>query len=161
MIRPVALSDAQAITDIYNYYVLNSVVTFEETPVSVESIQKKIEKIAPDFPFLVIEEENIVIGYAYASEWNTRSAYRFTTESTIYLKHGFSGKGYGTLLYSELINQLKEAGYHVILGGVSMPIKESIALHEKLGYKKVAHYKELGFKFGEWIDVGFWELLVN
>ena len=161
MIRKVEISDAAALAEIYNYYVLNSIATFVEVPFTVAEMEAKINEISSRFPWFVYEVEGKIIGYAYANEWNARAAYRNSVESTIYLSHKTVNKGVGTKLYSHLIAELKSKKYHVIIGGISLPNAASQGLHEKFGYKKVAHYKEVGFKFNEWIDVGYWQLVLD
>ena len=159
VIREVKKEDAVDIARIYNPYILNSVITFEEIPVSQEIIAGRIEaEIAGGYPYLVLEVEQKVVGYAYAGVWRTRAAYRHTVESTVYLEQGFSGKGYGSLLYQALIEELRKKEFHVVLGGITLPNPASVALHEKMGFKKVAHYFEVGYKFNRWLDVGFWQL---
>ncbi|MBP6826164.1 MAG: N-acetyltransferase [Saprospiraceae bacterium] len=161
MLRPVKIQDAQEISEIYNYYILNSVITFEESPVSVEEMGDRIASISSEFPWLVYEQDRQIVGYAYASKWKARSAYRHSAEITVYLKQGQSGKGVGTLLYADLIDRLGNLGFHAIIGGIALPNDASVGLHEKFGFEKVAHFKEVGFKFNQWVDVGYWELLVN
>lgn len=162
MIRSTVPEDAQSIVDIYNYYILNSHATFEITTIDSEEMAKRIKKVQEDFnlPWLVMEVENQIVGYAYATQWKARVAYSKTTETSIYLHKDEGGKGYGKPLYYELMNQLKALGYHAIIGGMSLPNPASQALHEKLGFKKIAEFKEVGFKFDRWIDVGYWELLL-
>ena len=161
MIRPAKPSDASAIAEIYNYYVLNSIATFEEEMVDEDEMKKRILSVTSKLPWMVFERGEEVIGYAYAGQWNSRSAYNQTAEITIYLKNGETRGGLGTLLYSELISRLKSMSYHVIIGGISLPNESSIRLHEKFGLEKVAHFKEVGFKFEKWIDVGYWELVIK
>jgi phosphinothricin acetyltransferase len=158
-IRNVKKEDAGDITRIYNPYILNSVITFEEIPVSEDTITERIETaISAGFPYLVLEIEQQVVGYAYAGVWRTRAAYRHTVESTVYLEQGLIGKGYGTFLYRALIEELRIKEFHVVLGGITLPNPASVALHEKMGFKKVAHFTEVGYKFNRWLDVGFWQL---
>jgi L-amino acid N-acyltransferase YncA len=158
MIRFVSPSDAIAIAEIYNYYISNTVITFEMEPVSPEGIASRIEKYSAIGPYLVYEEEDKgeVIAYAYLSRFRERKAYEHTVESTIYLRNGAGGKGIGFKLYSELLSR---AGlrYHTITAGIALPNDASIRLHEKCGFKKVGHFSEVGRKFGKWIDVGFWQ----
>lgn len=161
MIRGVKIEDAQAIADIYNYYILHSIATFEEVVIDAKEIEKRILAITPKFSWIVYEEEGEIIGYAYASEWRSRFSYRFAVESTVYLKHKTPKKGIGSLLYKELINQLTNKNFHTILGCISLPNEPSVNFHEKFGFKKVAHFNEAGYKFNKWVDVGFWELIVN
>jgi len=161
MIRKVKLEDAKEIAEIYNYYILNSCVTFEEIPVSIEEMGGRIQATFLKFPWLVYEKDMEIIGYAYASVWKPRSAYKHTIESTVYLKNEATKNGIGSLLYKELISQLTNLGFHAVIGGISLPNEASIALHEKFGFKKVAQFKEVGYKFKKWVDVGYWELLIN
>jgi L-amino acid N-acyltransferase YncA len=160
LIRRAIPQDATAIAEIYNFYVTNSVITFDEVPISPSDILTQIEKYDDSLPWLVYEENNEICGYAYASNWKSRCAYKQSIESTIYLSNHFFGKGIGTKLYEALINELKKQDYHAIIGGISLPNEGSIALHEKLGFEKVAQFKEVGYKFDQWIDVGYWELII-
>ena len=161
MIRIVKLKDAQEIAEIYNYYILNSCVTFEEIPVSIEEMSQRIQSSSSKFPWLVYEKDNEILGYAYASVWKARTGYKHTVESTVYLKKKATRNGIGSLLYKELIMQLTDLGFHAIIGGISLPNEVSIALHEKFGFEKIAQFKEVGYKFKNWIDVGYWELLIK
>lgn len=158
MIRPVHFNDTQNILNIYNYYVVNTVVTFDLDAVSLESFQEKIKNITADYPFIVYEENNEILGYAYGSRFRPKPAYNHTVESTIYIKQGQHGKQIGTKLYKELLLLLKQDNFHIVLGVLTLPNEASVKLHEKFGFKKVAHLKEAGLKFGNWQDVGFYQL---
>lgn len=160
MIRSVSLSDAAAIGAIYNHYIANTCVSFEEVPVSEAVMAGRIKDVSSSYPWLVWEEQGEVIGYAYANKWQTRTAYRFSVESTVYLRHDCTGRGIGRKLYERLIADLREAGLHSVVGGIALPNPASQALHEKMGFKKVAHYEQVGWKFEQWIDVGYWQLLL-
>ena len=161
MIRQVAASDIEQITEIYNGYIANSLITFEEELIDSSDMGRRIQRMADKkFPFIVWEEAGEVIGYAYAGTFRERNAYRFTVESSIYLHPDHFGKGIGKKLYSSLILRCKESGYHSMIGVITLPNDTSVRLHETLGFKKVGHLTESGFKFGEWADVGFWELLL-
>lgn len=161
MIRDVHIEDAQRITDIYNPYILNTIITFEENVIPADEIKQRIKNVtSKGLPWIVYETGNKIIGYAYASPWRTRSAYRFTVETTIYLDQNFKKKGYGKQLYAALLERLKTLGIHTAIAGISLPNEESVGLHESLGFRKTAHFHEVGFKFGSWVDVGFWELLL-
>jgi phosphinothricin acetyltransferase len=105
----------------------------------------------------VAEDAGAVIGYAYAAKWNARSAYRHTVETSIYLSHLSVSRGWGTRLYQTLFDMLRNQSIHVVIGGITLPNPASIALHEKFGIKKVAHFMEVGYKFGQWLDVGYWQ----
>lgn len=161
MIRQAHLSDAKAITEIYNHYVSHTIVTFEEEPIKVSNMEELMKDIIPQLPWLVFEEKSSILGYAYANKWKTRSAYRHSVESTVYLHPDEYGKGIGTILYKALVKELNNRNIHAVIGGISLPNEASITLHEKLGFEKIAQFKEVGLKFGQWIDVGYWELILK
>ena len=160
MIRDACPAYAEAIAAIYNPYIAGSCISFEEEPVPVDDMRARIAAVQDGgLPWLVLETAGgAVAGYAYASKWRVRHAYRFSVESTVYLARDSTGKGYGTALYTALLQRLREAGCHVAIGGIALPNGASVALHERMGYKKVAHFGEVGWKFGAWIDVGYWQL---
>lgn len=158
MIRPVKLSDAQKLLDIYNYYVVNTAVTFDLEALSLSTYIEKIKNIIIAYPFIVFEENNEILGYAYGSKFRPKSAYNQTVESTVYVKDGVHGKQIGTQIYAELLRLLKRQEFHLVLGVLTLPNEASVKLHEKFGFKQVAHLKEAGLKFDTWHDVGFWQL---
>jgi L-amino acid N-acyltransferase YncA len=112
-------------------------------------------------PWLVWEEEDRVLGYCYAKPWRPRSAYRYSVECTVYVNIDSHGRGIGSALYRRLIAELQDRGFHAVIGGILVPNEASVALHEALGFEKVAHLREVGWKFGKWRDVGYWELLLE
>jgi L-amino acid N-acyltransferase YncA len=151
--------DAEALARIYNHYSRESVITFEESEVSPQEMAGRITKITElSLPWLVAESEGAVVGYAYASKWKERSAYRFSVETTVYLDPNNTGHGIGTKLYHELLTSLRGKSVHAVIGGIAQPNEASVALHERLGFTKVAHFREVGFKFGRWVDVGYWQI---
>lgn len=161
MIRPATKTDADAIARIYNHYVLNTTITFEEKAVTVEDIVDRIAEVESNsLLWLVAELDEQVVGYAYASKWKGRCAYRYSVESSVYVAQGHGGRGIGTKLYEALLPQLKDKGIHAVIGGIVLPNPSSIALHEKFGMTQVAHFKEVGYKFNQWLDVGYWEGLL-
>jgi L-amino acid N-acyltransferase YncA len=160
MIRSALVSDAKTICDIYNHYVQNTKITFNEKPISVTEMQKHIRDVTESLPWLVTEDHGNVIGFAYADQWRSRSAYRFCVESSIYLAPHFTGRGNGRRLYEALIFDLRSRSLHSVIAGIALPNPTSVALHEKMGFEKVAHLKEVGWKFNQWIDVGYWELIL-
>lgn len=163
MIRDAHDEDSQSISDIYNHYVLNTAVTFEEVPTSAEEIKKRIIATRTDnLPWIVCENETgKVTGYAYASKWKGRCAYKYSVEITVYLHQDQGGQGLGTKLYEKLFELLKDKGFHVVIGGITLPNPASIALHEKFGLTKAGHFKEVGYKFGKWTDVGYWQGIIS
>ena len=160
MIREATIQDATAITAIYNYYIKNSVITFEEEQLTSDQMAQRIMNISKEYPYLVYEEEGKILGYAYATKWKERSAYRFSAEATIYLHHEEKGRGRGTKLFSALLDEIKKSTVHSLVGGIALPNPASVALHEKFGFKKLARFEQIGYKHGKWIDVGYWELIL-
>jgi phosphinothricin acetyltransferase len=158
VIRPVTPEDAEAICGIYNYYVLNTAVTFEEEPVSAAEMRTRIETVTKDFPWYVYEEDGELIAYAYLHSYNPRGAYRFTVEDSIYIKNGRQKTGIGTQLLRLLIGDAKKRGKHSVMAILGIPNAASEALHKKYGFRKMATLDEIGFKFGRWVDVSFWKL---
>ena len=162
MIRAATENDAEAIAEIYNHYIRNTVITFEEDEVNAVNIAARIDEIQKDgLSWLVAEEDESVIGYAYSSKWKDRVAYRKTVEVSVYLSPSDQSKGWGTKLYEALFSQVRKRGAHVVIGGITLPNPPSVAIHEKFGMEKVAHFKEVGYKFGEWLDVGYWQVLLD
>lgn len=157
MIRQASTADAKAIAELYNHYILNSTITFEEERVDQQTMEGRINS-REKMLWWVFEEEEQIVAYAYPSQWKPRSAYRYTVESSIYVAPQHQKKGIGLKLYKHLIQSLKEEGFHVALAGIALPNDQSISFHEKLGFKKVGQLEEVGFKFNRRIDVGYWEL---
>ncbi|GAA3567639.1 N-acetyltransferase family protein [Snuella lapsa] len=160
-IRPVRIEDSKELLGIYNYYVVNSIVTFDLEPLTLREFEEKVRTIITSYPFIVFEEEGIILGYAYASKWRKKPAYNFTVESTVYVRQDAHGKQIGSKLYAELLRLLKQGSCHVVIGGLTLPNEASVKLHEKFGFEKVAHFKAVGLKFGRWLDVGFWQLQLD
>jgi phosphinothricin acetyltransferase len=160
MIRQVKDSDAEAMCCIYNKYITGTRITFEETPLRAGEMVSRIKNITQNYPWLVYEDNGKIIGYTYASRWKDRSAYRYSVETGIYIDSDYLGKGIGSLLKAELLKALKEKSIHSVLCGIALPNQASIALCEKYGFKKIAHFKEVGYKLDEWVDVGYWELIL-
>jgi len=150
MIREANKQDAVAIADIYNYYVDNTSITFEEERLSAADINERIDSVqGSGFSWLVALENDIIVGFAYSKKWKERSAYRNTVEVSVYLQHRLTSKGWGTSLYQELFSGLKKLSLHVAVAGITLPNAGSIALHEKFAMEKVAHFKQVGYKLGE------------
>ncbi len=159
MIRAATNNDAQAICDIYNYYITDTVVTFEEEVVCAKDMCQRMAKVKSEgHPWYVAEDsQGNILGYAYATQWRQRFSFRFSVEVTVYLSSKYAGNGVGTKLYQKLFSQLKANGIHSVIGGITLPNDASVAIHEKFSMKKVAHFTEVGFKFGQWLDVGYWQ----
>jgi L-amino acid N-acyltransferase YncA len=160
MIRPATPADAAAVCRIYNPYVAGTIVTFETSPVAVGAMAGRIRKVTADHPWLAWEEAGTVLGYAYASRWKDREAYRFAVETTVYVAAEAVGRGIGTRLYQALVPDLRDRGFHTALAGIALPNPASVALHERLGFRQVAALPQVGWKLERWVDVGYWALVL-
>lgn len=158
MIRPAVSEDADQIAGIYNPFIRETVATFEEVEVTPGEIARRIAATKNSGkPFLVWETDGVISGYAYGSAWKTRSAYKHTIEVSVYIDQQHQGRGLGRALYTELFSILRHMDYHAVIGVITLPNESSIRLHESFGLQKVAHFSEVGRKFGRWIDVGYWQ----
>lgn len=158
LIRDIRNSDADEVLAIYNHYISETVITFEENVIDITEIKSRISRtLQKNFPWLIAQNQaNEVVGYAYGGVWKERAAYKHTVEATVYLSSDYIGKGIGFQLYDALLGQLKEQGFHSVMGVISLPNEGSVRLHEKLGFTKAAHFSEVGYKFNKWVDVGYW-----
>ena len=160
-IRPAAAPDAAAIAAIYNHYVAHTVVTFEETPVADGDMARRLDEVrSASLPWLVAVAGGEVAGYAYAAPWKARIGYRHSVEITVYLGPDHHGRGIGSQLYGQLFPMLEARRVHAVMAGIAQPNEASVALHEKFGMRKVAHFAQVGFKLDRWIDVGYWQRLL-
>ena len=160
VIRAAEVDDASRLAEIYNPYVLETSISFEEAPVSPDEMAGRIQKVRQaGLPWLVAEHDGTLVGYAYATRWRERHAYRFSVECTVYTAAACQGRGVGRALYDVLFPMLQAAGYHAVVAVIALPNPASIALHERLGMRKVAHFPQVGFKFGQWHDVGNWQVV--
>src|SRR3954447_10048327 len=158
LIRLAAEDDAAAIAAIYRPYVEDSRISFEEAAPDADEMRRRMTDDRPGFyPWLVAEEEGRMLGYAASSPFRTRPAYRWTVETGIYLAVDAQGRGVGRALLSTLIGLLERQGYVAAIGAIALPNDASVALHEKLGFNYAGTYGGVGFKFGQWLDVGLWE----
>jgi len=156
-IREYRSGDEAAICAIYNYYITHTVVTFEEVPLTPADIKHRAESHLETYPWYVCELKDEVVGYAYATRFRERSAYRYTAETSVYLRDGFSRRGFGKALYEPLLATLETRGFHTVVASIALPHESSVALHESFGFSKIAHFDEVGKKFDRWIDVGYWQ----
>lgn len=159
-IESASILDAAAITEIYNHYIRETVITFELTEITRSEMESRMERTMKTYPWLVLKMDGKLLGYAYATAWRERKAYAATAETTIYMAPEAIGKGLGKPLYDALINKMKEDQFHVLMGVIALPNPESAALHERLGFSKAAHFSEVGFKFNRWVDVGYWQMIL-
>lgn len=161
-IRAATVDDAAAIAAIYNHYIINTTVSFELEPVTAAEMQSRIaDVVKADLPYLVAVDSNgTVAGYAYATKWRARVAYRFSVEVSVYLAPSATGAGLGSALYQQLFVMLKTRGIHAVIAGIALPNAASVALHQKFAMTQVAEFKQVGFKFEQWLDVGYWQVLL-
>ncbi len=161
-IRHVNINDAPQIAEIYNHYIATSHATFEIDTVDTIEIEKRIDKFrVAGYPYLVCEDNGEIAGYAYGHQFRPRPAYRHSIEVSVYIKPGHERKAIGTRLYESLFSEINKGDFHTIIAGISLPNEASVKLHEKFGFKKVAHFREVGRKFDRWIDVGYWEMILS
>ena len=160
-IRFATPKDAGQIRDIYAPFCVGTPVTFETEPPSVAEMRQRINKTLKFLPWLVCEQEGRILGYAYASRHRERAGYRWSVDVSVYVREGASRKGLGRALYSSLFAILRLQGFSNILAGISLPNPASVALHESMGMRPVGIYRGIGFKCGQWHDVGWWQLALR
>jgi L-amino acid N-acyltransferase YncA len=152
-IREASVADAAAIHRIYAPIVSETVISFEEVPPTVENMENRIASTLPNYPVM----DDQVCGYAYAGQHATRTAYRFSVNTTVYVAPEARRTGVGRGLYSILLPELARRGFHAAFAGITLPNPASVALHESVGFEPLGVYCEVGFKFGHWHDVGWWQ----
>jgi L-amino acid N-acyltransferase YncA len=123
-------------------------------------METRIATISTTYPYFIYETDGVLLGYAYANKWRDRSAYRYVAEVTVYIDKDHLGQGIGRLLLTALLDECRKRGLHTLMAVISLPNEASIRLHEDFGFKKAAHFTEVGYKHNKWIDVGYWELLL-
>lgn len=160
MIRPVTLQDATALTAIYNEYILHSTATFEVHPIDKQEMQKRIAEISSDCPYFVYETDGKIIGYCYAHPWKIREAYSRTWETTIYIARGHEGKGAGKQLMQQLIEACRHRHIHVLIACITSENTTSRDFHAALGFKQVSSFDEVGRKFGRWLGITDYQLIL-
>lgn len=161
-IRDARADDAAALALIYNHYVAHTTATFETEAVHPSVMADRVRQCqGAGLPWLLAEGGGRVKGYAYAVQWKPRRAYARSCETTIYLDPDCVERGIGRRLYGVLLERVAGAGIHAAMGGIALPNAASVALHESLGFDKVAHFREVGFKLGRWIDVGYWQRILG
>ena len=157
LIRNATPSDVAEITALYAHYVLHDIATFETVPPSAEDLSARMAKVqAAGHPWLVAEgQDGAILGYAYASSFRDRAAYRYTCENSIYLRHDCTGRGVGKALLSRLLDESERAGFRQMIAVIAGPGPGSTALHASAGFDRAGQMRSAGRKFGQWIDVVF------
>ena len=162
-VRPATPEDAAAIAAIYRPYVERGTVSFELRAPDERIMRQRMASSEGLYPWLVVTEGEggQVLGYAYASAFRDRPAYRYTIETTVYLREGTVGRGNGRQLYAALIDTVRAQGFTHAIGVIALPNDQSIRLHESVGFRRTGVLREAGYKDGRWIDVGFWQVELN
>ena len=157
MIRFARIEDAQAMLDIYAPVVRDTIISFETEPPTLEEMRERVKKTLATHPWLVYEHNARIAGYAYASRHRDRRAYQWSTDVSCYVHPQFRGQGIGARLYRALLAILGRQGFQCAYAGIALPNDASVALHESVGFKRIATYHEVGYKLGAWRDTGWWE----
>jgi len=159
-IRSATLADAASVQAIYAPIVEHTVISFEEAPPSIAAMAKRIEETLQGYPYLVAERDGVVAGYAYASQHRARGAYRSSVDVTVYIAGNAQRSGVGRALYTRLLAELESRGFHAAFAGIALPNPGSVALHKAMGFTALGVYREVGRKFDQWHDVGWWQRLL-
>ena len=157
-IRFTVEADAAAIAEIYRPIVESTAISFETVPPDREEMTRRITETTREYPWLVCEIGERLAGYAYATRHRVRSAYRWSVDTSVYVNAAFRQSGVGRGLYESLLGILEAQGYVNAYAGIALPNAASIGLHEAVGFRKIGVYQRVGYKFGEWRDVGWWQL---
>jgi phosphinothricin acetyltransferase len=160
LIRSASRADLAAINEIYNHYVINSVCTYQEAPSTADERGRWFDAHGPNQAIIVAELDGQIVGYGSLSSFHQRSGYRFTAENSVYVRHEMLGRGIGGELLAELIRRARSLGYRVIIATVDSGQESSLRLHERSGFVRCGHLKQVGFKFGRWLDVIYLQYLL-
>ena len=157
VVRPAVSTDAESVADVYGHYVRHSWATFEEQPPPAAEMARRIGS-EPRLPWLVAERAEGIVGFAYAGVHRPRAAYRWTVETSVYLREDECGRGTGRTLYVPLLQHLRDLGFVVAMACIAAPNPASVALHASLGFTDVGLVPRVGRKLGAWHDLGWWSL---
>jgi L-amino acid N-acyltransferase YncA len=159
IIRDVQLDDTQALLDIYTPYVETTWVTFETKVPTLTEFSGRIEqyRFMLGFPYKVAELDGGIAGYAYAHPFHEREAYRFTAETSVYIKQDLRRGGIGTELYKAVLEDLKQSWFHTVIAILGYPNEASKRFHEKFSFREIGYFREVGYKFDRWLDAGYLE----
>ena len=155
-VRPATVDDAPELAAIYSPVVRDTAISFELEPPGPVEMARRIERVVSGFPWLVAEEGDVVVGYAYAAALKDRPAYRWSVETTVYIDGGHRGHGVGRILYTALIDVATMWGFANAFAGIALPNPASETLHRSVGFSRVGVFPRAGHKMGEWHDVGWW-----
>ncbi|MEM9741105.1 MAG: arsinothricin resistance N-acetyltransferase ArsN1 family B [Pseudomonadota bacterium] len=159
-IRSATAADASAILAIYGPIVEQTAISFETEVPTAEAMAERIERARADYAFVVAETDDRCLGYAYAGVLRLRAAYRASVETSVYVAENAHRRGIAGSLYQALFGQLNangSHGFHTALAAITLPNDASVHFHEAFGFKAVGRFREVGYKFGRWHDVGWWQ----
>jgi phosphinothricin acetyltransferase len=156
--RLAAAADASQVLAIYAPFCIETAVSFEESPPTVDEMRRRITDTLERFPWLVAELDGYLLGYVYARPYRERAAYRWTTEATAYIGDGQRRRGLGRALYTSLFAILKLQGFCTVIAGITLPNPASVGLHEAMGFRPAGVTRAVGYKQGAWHDVGWWQM---
>lgn len=160
--RQVTIQDAGRICEIYNYYVLHTAVTFDTEIFTLEMMENKIRNVlSAGYDYWVYEMDDRIVGFCHLSQWKPRIGYRFTAETSIYVDKDYLCHGIGKKMMKYLVENVDREKIHTILSCISQPNVASVAVHERFGFHLAGLYQQIGFKLGEWRDVGYWQLMLS
>jgi phosphinothricin acetyltransferase len=160
-IRLATEADAPGVHAIYTPIVRDTIISFEAEPPSVDEMRHRIAKTLPRYPWLVCERDGELLGYAYAGQHNERAAYRWSANGSVYVSATARRIGVGTALYRSLFALLRAQNFVNVYAGITLPNAASVGLHESVGMMPVGVYHKVGYKFGAWHDVGWWEMVLR
>jgi L-amino acid N-acyltransferase YncA len=161
VVRLAVPDDGAAIQEIYAPHCSDGYASFEDSPPSVAEMRARIETGSARYPWLVVESDGIIAGYVYASEHSSREGYRWSCNTSVYLHDTARGSGYGKVLYLALLKLLTAQGFVNAYAGIALPNPASVALHESVGFVRMAVYESVGWKLDKWLDVGWWLRRLN
>ena len=160
ILRSIEEKDVKACLDLYNYYVLNTTCSFEEAEVTFEDFSARVKKIGAKYPYIVAEIDGKVLGFAYVHEFAVRSAYRFAVELSLYVEREARGKNIGSALLQEILKRCKKAGFTQVISIITAENEASCAFHERKGFKFVGEVEKVGYKFGKWLNIKYYQIEV-
>ena len=160
-LRLATLADAESILAIYAPYIENTSFTFETEVPTIAEFARRIKDYLENWPWLVYEMDGQIAGYAYAGKYRERVAYQWCVESSVYVHDNFQQQGIAGKLYSALFDILKKQGFRTVYAVINLPNDKSVTLHEKCGFQYFATYEKVGYKLGQWKNVGWWQLSIN
>jgi phosphinothricin acetyltransferase len=158
LVRLAHAGDAESIAAIYGPYVRDTAISFEVEPPTADEVRTRLRTVLAHAPSLVCERDGAVVGYAYAGRFHARAAYQWTVETTLYVGSADHRRGVGSALYAALLDALRTQGFRAAVGVIALPNPASVRFHERFAFRRVGVLPDVGWKHGEWRDIGWWRL---